>query len=179
MRFYQRQVYHHQSLEKHQIVRSTSENTTNTLCIFFQERTLFVWGFDKTKTSLDDLIEFFEEGFENVVNIRQRTIPGSKDLKVSRQFLLLHVLIEILRYLLQAREFIGSVFVTFKTRRDAEAFFEKKGTLRSKNGDNLKMKWKDEYLKDRKNFNDEFDEETIDRIVLVDGFNKEVSCNET
>ena len=54
-----------------------------------------MWGFDKTKTSLDDLIEFFEEGFENVVNIRQRTIPGSKDLEVSRQFLLLHVLIEI------------------------------------------------------------------------------------
>ena len=59
-----------------------------------------MWGFDKTKTSLDDLIEFFEEGFENVVNIRQRTIPGSKDLEVSRKFLLLHVLIEILRYLL-------------------------------------------------------------------------------
>ena len=55
-----------------------------------------MWGFDKTKTSLDDLIEFFEEGFENVVNIRQRTIPGSKDLEVSRKFLLLRVLIEIL-----------------------------------------------------------------------------------
>ena len=41
------------------------------------------------------------------------------------------------------------------------------------------MKWKDEYLKDRKNFNDEFDEDTIDRIVLVDGFNKEVSRNES
>ena len=59
-----------------------------------------MWGFDKTKTSLDDLIEFFEEGFENVVNIRQRTIPGSKDLEVSRKFLLLRVLIEILCYLL-------------------------------------------------------------------------------
>ena len=34
-------------------------------------------------------------------------------------------------------------------------------------------------MKDRKNFNDEFDEETIDRIVLVDGFNKEVSRNES
>ena len=59
-----------------------------------------MWGFDKTKTSLDDLIEFFEEGFENVANIRQRTIPGSKDLEVSRKFLLLRVLIEILCYLL-------------------------------------------------------------------------------
>ena len=59
-----------------------------------------MWGFDKTKTSLDDLIEFFEDGFENVVNIRQRTIPGSQDLKVNRQFLLPHVLIETFRYLL-------------------------------------------------------------------------------
>jgi hypothetical protein len=33
---------------------------------------LFVWGFDKT-TSLDELIEYFENNFRNVVNIRQRT----------------------------------------------------------------------------------------------------------
>ena len=40
--------------------------------IITQERTLFVWGFDKT-TSLDELIEYFENNFRNVVNIRQRT----------------------------------------------------------------------------------------------------------
>ena len=43
---------------------------------------MFVWGFDKTKTSLDDLIEFFENGFQNVVNIRRRTIPSNENPKV-------------------------------------------------------------------------------------------------
>ena len=42
---------------------------------------MFVWGFDKTKTGLDDLIEFFEKGFENVVNIRRRTIPSIENPK--------------------------------------------------------------------------------------------------
>ena len=46
--------------------------------IITQERTLFVWGFDKT-TSLDDLIEYFENNFRNVVNIRQRTAPRKEN----------------------------------------------------------------------------------------------------
>ena len=48
-------------------------NQTCFALLFRQERTLFVWGFDKASTSLDDLIEYFENGFRNVVNIRQRT----------------------------------------------------------------------------------------------------------
>lgn len=123
-----------------------------------QERTIFVWGFDKTTTSLDDLIEYFEENFENVANIRQRTIPGSDDLK--------------------EREFIGSVFVTFKTRQDAEAFSAKRGAIKFKDGRNLRIKWKEEYLKDRKNFNDEFNEATIERTILVDGFNTKTTTKE-
>ena len=50
--------------------------------IISQERTLFVWGFDKTATSLDDLIEYFENNFRNVVNIRQRTAPIKDDKEV-------------------------------------------------------------------------------------------------
>ena len=48
---------------------------------------MFVWGFDKTKTSLDDLIEFFEKGFQNVVNIRRRTIPSIENPKVCHKYL--------------------------------------------------------------------------------------------
>ena len=52
----------------------------------FQERTFFVWGFDRA-TSLDDLIEFFETEFPNVVNLRQRTaINEDNDEKVFLQF---------------------------------------------------------------------------------------------
>lgn len=40
---------------------------------------MFVWGFDKTSTSLDDLIEYFENNFRNVVNIRQRTAPVKEE----------------------------------------------------------------------------------------------------
>ena len=51
----------------------------------FQERTFFVWGFDRA-TSLDDLIEFFETEFPNVVNLRQRTaINEDNDEKVFLQ----------------------------------------------------------------------------------------------
>ena len=47
----------------------------------FQERTLFVWGFDRA-TSLDELIDFFETEFPNVVNMRQRTAISDDDEKV-------------------------------------------------------------------------------------------------
>ena len=52
-------------------------NQTCFALLFRQERTLFVWGFDKASTSLDDLIEYFENGFQNVVNIRQRTAAAA------------------------------------------------------------------------------------------------------
>ena len=58
-----------------------------------------MWGFDRA-TSLDDLIDFFETEFPNVVNMRQRTAISDDDEK--------------------KREFIGSVFVTFGTIQDAE-----------------------------------------------------------
>jgi len=117
------------------------------------ERTMFVWGFDKTKTSLDDLIEFFEKGFENVVNIRRRTIPSIENPKDYTK-----------------REFIGSVWVTFGTRQDAEDFFELRRELRF-DGQKLNMKWKKDYIANRIEFNDEFIEESIERTVAAIGFN--------
>lgn len=38
-----------------------------------------MWGFDRASTTLDDLIDFFEGTFKNVVNIRQRTMPVEND----------------------------------------------------------------------------------------------------
>ena len=56
-----------------QLSSGTSRTTSSISLIISQERTLFVWGFDKTTTSLDDLIDYFETNFRNVVNMRQRT----------------------------------------------------------------------------------------------------------
>ncbi len=47
----------------------------------FQERTVFVWGFERGEaTTLDDLISFFEEGFR-VCNVRMRTRIKDQDEK--------------------------------------------------------------------------------------------------
>lgn len=120
--------------------------------IAVQERTFFVWGFDRA-TSLDDLIEFFETEFPNVVNLRQRTaINEDNDEK--------------------KREFIGSVFVTFGTLQDAENFFELRRDLKFKDGRKLSIKWKKEYDENRIEFNDEFIDESIERTVFIQGFDK-------
>jgi len=119
--------------------------------IAVQERTLFVWGFDRA-TSLDELIDFFETEFPNVVNMRQRTAISDDDEK--------------------KREFIGSVFVTFGTLQDAENFFELRRELVFKDGRKLSIKWKREYDENRIEFNDEFIEESIEKTVFVQGFDK-------
>ena len=73
----------------------------------------------------------------------------------------------------QKREFIGSVWVTFGTRQDAEDFFELRRELRF-DGQKLNMKWKKDYIANRIEFNDEFIEESIERTVAAIGFNSKV-----
>jgi len=129
--------------------------------IAMQERTLFVWGFDKTTTTLDDLIEYFENNFRNVVNIRQRTRPVKEldeDENCSEKE--------------PKREFLGSVFISFETIFDAEQFYKNRRNLLFKGSQKLKVKWHKEWHNDRTHFNDIFEEDTIERTVLASGFDK-------
>jgi hypothetical protein len=69
---------------------------------------------------------------------------------------------------------MGSVFITFATRRDATRFFEERGKLLFTDSRQLRVKWQKDFQNDRSDFNDEFNEETINRTVLVGGFDKQV-----
>jgi len=139
--------------------------------ISLQERTLFVWGFDKTATSLDDLIEYFENNFRNVVNIRQRTAPIKDDKEVG-------MCMQSETEKPRTRQFMGSVFVTFATRQDAEEFY---GNWRHRlifKDRKLKTKWQRDYLNAKAVFNDEFDENTVLRTIYVSGFDKQDTTKE-
>jgi len=140
--------------------------------ISLQERTLFVWGFDKTATSLDDLIEYFENNFRNVVNIRQRTAPirvkeeeesGMESEKEEPH---------------RNRQFIGSVFVTFATRQDAEDFYTNWRQKLIFKGRKLQAKWQRDFLNARADFNDAFDKTTVLKTLYVSGFDKKDTSQE-
>ena len=82
---------------------------------------MFTIGFDKTKTTLDDLLEFFNK-FPSVLNVTKRLYEDRKDPE-------------------KKKHFKGSVFVVFKDRESAEKFM-KIDTLKSEeNGEELIRKW--------------------------------------
>ena len=160
-----------------------------------QERTLFVWGFDRASTSLDDLIEYFEGNFPNVVNIRQRTaaarvhgeedeedmmdeVKSEKQAKITNKnfspfYIVLHHLCSLLQE--TKREFLGSIFLTFATRQDAVNFFENnRQSLVFSDQRKLKVKWQKDFLNDKALFNDVFDKETIRQTLYISGFDKQV-----
>jgi len=140
--------------------------------ISLQERTLFVWGFDKTATSLDDLIEYFENNFRNVVNIRQRTTPIRVKEEEENQM-------ESEKEELQRnRQFMGSVFVTFGTRQDAEDFYTNWRHKLIFKERKLQAKWQRDFYNSRAVFNDEFDETTILKTLYVSGFDKKDTTQE-
>lgn len=136
--------------------------------ISMQERTLFVWGFDKGSTSLDDLIEYFEGNFPNVVNIRQRTTAAreEKDDIMEEDD-------EQGEKKQENREFLGSIFLTFATRQDAVNFFDNRQSLVFSDQRKLKVKWQKDFFNDKTLFNDVFDKETIHRTLYISGFDKE------
>ena len=71
------------------------------------------------------------------------------------------------------REFLGSVFVTFGSKSDANDFFKDQRLNRlTFKGRKLKAKWQRDFLNDRAEFNDELDEAALDRTIYVSGFDK-------
>jgi len=147
--------------------------------ISMQDRTLFVWGFDRANTSLDDLIEYFEGNFQNVVNIRQRTAPVKEDEDVEEEeeegMMMEEVESETKKKKQEVkREFLGSIFLTFATRQDAVNFFESnRQSLVFGDQRKLKVKWQKDFFSDRALFNDVFDKETITKTLYISGFDKQ------
>ncbi len=92
------------------------------------KRTVYLKGFEKEKTKLDDLLEFFNK-YENVVNVHMRTWQDKKT---------------------KERFFKGSVFVTFSNRESAEKLMELE-SIKSPEGEELIRKWQEDYNEEKKN----------------------------
>jgi len=95
------------------------------------QRSVYCKGFEKLKTSLDDLIAFFSP--YDVVNVMRRTYLD----KATKE-----------------RHFKGSVFVTFKTSDAAKAFLELE-SVKNPEGEELIRKWQSDYNEEKKKEYDE------------------------
>merc|ERR1711892_141672 len=102
-----------------------------------EARTAYAKGFDKEKTTLDELLDHFNSVDPSVVSIQMRNYADKKG-KEKTTWL-----------------FKGSIFITFKTKEDAEAFVECKDQyieatlLRLMQTDYFEMKKRD-YAEKRK-----------------------------
>ena len=67
---------------------------------------------------------------------------------------------------------MGSVFVTFASRSDAEEVLRNRHHQLIFKGKKLKAKWQREFNQDKAEFNDEFDADNIERTIYVSGFDK-------
>jgi len=94
--------------------------------------TIYVKGFEKEKTTLDDLLDFFSK-YDNVINVFKRTWLDKRS---------------------KERNFKGSVFVTFKDRESAEKFMAAE-SVKNPEGEELIRKWQEDYNEEKKN---EFEE---------------------
>merc|ERR1712018_299857 len=85
-----------------------------------------VKGFEKTNTTLDDLLGFFSK-YDNVIHVNRRTWIDRKD---------------------DSRNFKGSVFVTFRDKASAEAFMALE-SVKNPEGEELVRKWQAEYFEEK------------------------------
>merc|ERR1711874_639161 len=89
-------------------------------------KTVYLKGFEKTNTTLDDLLGFFAK-YDNVIHVNRRTWIDRKD---------------------DSRNFKGSVFVTFKDKASAEAFMALE-SVKNPEGEELVRKWQTEYFEEK------------------------------
>jgi len=126
-----------------------------------QERTLYVGGFARDHTTLDDLLEFFEGGFDKVSNVFMRYRRNPKEGEPPLEH--------------EERKFLGSVFVTFGDLQAAKDFLRKVNSvdegLKYK-GRKLNAKFQREFLDSRLEDNDEFLASKAGRTLFVQGFDK-------
>jgi len=97
--------------------------------------TVYVKGFEKTQTTLDDLLAFFGK-FSNVLNVTKRLYEDRKDPE-------------------RKKHFKGSVFVVFKDRDSAQNFMDLKSLKSPDEKEELTRKWQKDYLEEKdKEFED-------------------------
>ena len=82
--------------------------------IKLQEKTVYVGGFDRDSTTLDELLELFEGNFEKVVNVKMRyghvlTKRDAEEERAGKE---------------NNRKFLGSVWLIFKTEQAAKDFMK-------------------------------------------------------
>jgi lupus La protein len=112
------------------------------------KQTVYVKGFDKVKSTLDELIKFFEERCENVLNVQMRTYVDKKAKDKDG-----------------ARGFKGSVFVTFKDKENAEKLMALE-TFKIGEEEAVR-KWQEEYNADKaKEFEDRKKQKKGDKAVM-------------
>jgi len=124
-----------------------------------EDRSVYVGGFDRCNTTLDDLLDFFEGQFEKVCNVRMRfrfSSSGKKENSPNKD-----------------RQFLGSVFVTFETRQAARKLVRlahSERGLRYKGDLKLSVKFQKEFLDQRAEDNDEFLPDHVSRTLFIQGF---------
>lgn len=97
--------------------------------------TVYVKGFEKTKTTLDDLLEFFGK-YPNVMNVSKRLYEDRKDPE-------------------RKKHFKGSVFVVFKDQENAQKFMDLDSVKSPDDKEELTRKWQKDYLDEKdKEFED-------------------------
>jgi len=97
--------------------------------------TVYVKGFEKTQTSLDDLLSFFGK-FPNVLNVTKRLYEDRKDPE-------------------RKKHFKGSVFVVFKDKESAQNFMDLDSLKSPDDKEELIRKWQKDYLDEKdKEFED-------------------------
>jgi len=99
------------------------------------ESTVYVKGFEKTQTTLDDLLSFFGR-FPNVLNVTKRLYEDRKDPE-------------------RKKHFKGSVFVVFKDKESAQKFMDLESLKSPDEKEELIRKWQKDYLDEKdKEFED-------------------------
>merc|ERR1712038_1920618 len=99
------------------------------------ESTVYVKGFEKTQTTLDDLLSFFGK-YPNVLNVSKRLYEDRKDPE-------------------RKKHFKGSVFVVFKDRESAQKFMDIDSVKSPDEKEELVRKWQKDYLDEKdKEFED-------------------------
>jgi len=89
-------------------------------------KTIYLKGFEKTNTTLDDLLGFFNK-YEGVIHVNRRTYVDRKD---------------------DSRQFKGSVFVLFKDKASAEAFMAIE-SVKNPEDEELIRKWQADYFEEK------------------------------
>ena len=116
-------------------------------------KAIYVKGFEKTNTTLDNLTAFFNK-YENVIHINRRTYSNSKD---------------------DSCQFKGSVFVLFKDKASAEAFMALE-SVKNPEEEELIRKWQADYFEEKQK---ELEEKRDKNKNVTEKSNENSSENDT